>query len=223
MYGCECWTIKKAKHWRTYAFKLWCWRKLLRVPWRAGRSNQSILEEINPEYSLEGLKLKLQYFGYLMQRAWLIGKDPVAGKDWMQEKGMTEDEMVGWHHRLNRHEFDQAVGDGEGQGNLVCCSPWGSQGQMRLSDWITTTKASLLAQVVKNLLQSGRPGFYPWVWNIPWRRERHPNSSIFCLENSMDRGAWQATVHGITESDMIKWLTHTHTQRYSNQNSMLLA
>ena len=79
MYGCESWTIKKAEHQRTEAFKLWCWRRLLRVPWTARRSNQSILKEINPEYSLEGLMLKLQYFGYLMSQ--LIGKDPEAGKD----------------------------------------------------------------------------------------------------------------------------------------------
>ena len=70
MCGCESWTVKKAEHQRTGAFELWCWRRLLRVPWTARRSNQSILKEINPEYSLEGLmvKLKLQYFGYLMRR-----------------------------------------------------------------------------------------------------------------------------------------------------------
>ena len=79
MYGCESWTIKKAEHQRTEAFKLWCWRRLLRVPWTARRSNQSILKEVNPEHSLEGLMLKLQYFGYLMSQ--LIGKDSEAGKD----------------------------------------------------------------------------------------------------------------------------------------------
>ena len=95
------------------------------IPWIARRSNQSILKEINPEYSLEGLKLKLQYFGHLIQN-WLIGKDPDAGKDWRQEeKGMTEDEMVGWHHRLNGQEFEQAPGVGDGQGSLMCCGPWG--------------------------------------------------------------------------------------------------
>ena len=74
MHGCESWTVKMAEHWRTDAFELWCWRRLLRVPWTAGRSNQSILKEISPEYSLEGLmlKLKLQYFGHLMQRADLL-------------------------------------------------------------------------------------------------------------------------------------------------------
>ena len=81
--GCESWTIKKAEHQRTDAFELWCWRRLLRVPWTARRSNQSILKEINPEYSLEGLmlRLKLQYFGHLMRRSNSFRKDPDAGKD----------------------------------------------------------------------------------------------------------------------------------------------
>ena len=83
MYGCESWTIKKAECRRIEAFELWCWRRLLRVPWAARRSNQSSLGEISPEYSLEGLmqKLKLQYFGHLMQRANSLKKDPDAGKD----------------------------------------------------------------------------------------------------------------------------------------------
>ena len=82
MYGCESWTIKKAKHWRTDALELWCWRRLLRVPWTARRSNQSILKEISPEYSLEGLmlKLKLQYFGHLMQRTNSLEKTLMLGK-----------------------------------------------------------------------------------------------------------------------------------------------
>ena len=102
MYGCESWTIKKAESRRTDAFELWFWRRFLRVPWTAGISNKSILKEINPEYSLEGLmlKLKLQYFDYLMRRADLFGKDSDTWKDLRQEeKGMTEDEMVGRHHR----------------------------------------------------------------------------------------------------------------------------
>ena len=82
MYGCECWTIKKPEHQRTDAFRLWCWRRLLRVPWTARRSNQSILKEISPEYSLEGLmlKLKLQYFGHLMQRVDSLEKTLMLGK-----------------------------------------------------------------------------------------------------------------------------------------------
>ena len=128
MYGCKSWTIKKAECWKIGAFELWSWRKLLRFPWTAMRSNQSILKEISPEYSLEGslLKLKLQYFSHLMQTTpWML-RTPDAGKDWRQEeKGMTEDEMVGWHYQLNRDEFKQAPGVGDGQGGLVCYSPWG--------------------------------------------------------------------------------------------------
>ena len=80
------------------------------------------------------LKLKLHYFGPLA-KSWLIGKNPVAGKDWRQEeKGMTEDEMVGWHHQLNGHEFEETPGETEGQGSLVCCSPWGRSVR---HDWVT--------------------------------------------------------------------------------------
>ena len=124
MYGCESWTIKKAEHQRIDAFELWCWRRLLRVPWTARKSNQSILKEISPGCSLEGLmlKLKLQYFGYLMWRADSIEKDPDAGKDWGQEeKWMTEDEMVGWRHRLDGHGFGWTPGVGDGQGGLAYC------------------------------------------------------------------------------------------------------
>ena len=114
MYGCERWTIKKADRRRIDAFELWCWRRLLRVPWTARRSNQSILKEISPGCSLETLmlKLKLQCFGHLRQtKNWLIGKDSDDGKDWRQEeKGATEDEMVGWHHWFDGHEFEQAPG-----------------------------------------------------------------------------------------------------------------
>ena len=102
MYGCESWTIEKEEHWRIDAFELWCWRRLLRVAWTAKRWNQSILKEISPGYSLEGLmmKMKLQYFGHLMGRTDSLEKTD-AGRDWGQEeKGMTEDEIVGWHHHL---------------------------------------------------------------------------------------------------------------------------
>ena len=126
MYGCESWTIKKAEHWRIDAFELWCWGRLLRVPLTARRSNQSILKEISPEYSLEGLmlKLKLQYWPPDAKN-WLIWKDPDAGKDWRwEEKGETENEMIGWHHWPDGREFEQAPGVGDGQGGLACCSPW---------------------------------------------------------------------------------------------------
>ena len=122
MYECESWTIKKAECRRIDAFELWCWRRLLRVPWTARRSKQSILKEISPGCPLEGLtlKLKLQYFGHL---TW---KDSDAGRDWGQEeKGTTEDEMAGWHLRLNGREFEWTPGVGDGQGGLACCNSWG--------------------------------------------------------------------------------------------------
>ena len=110
MYGCESWTVKKAEHRKIDAFELGCWRRLLRVPWTARRSNQSILKEISRECSLEGLmlKLKLQYFGHFMQRVDSLEKTVMpGGRDWGQEeKGMTEDEMAGWHHLLDGHEFE---------------------------------------------------------------------------------------------------------------------
>ena len=127
MYGCESWTVKKAEHWRIDAFELWCWRRLLRVPWTARRSNQSIIKEISPGCSLEGmmLKLKLQYFGHLMWRVDSLEKID-AGRVWGQEeKERTEDEMAGWHHRLDGREFGWIPGDGDGQEGLECCNSWG--------------------------------------------------------------------------------------------------
>ena len=128
MHECESWTIKKAEHQRIDSLEQWCWRRVLRVPWTAGRSNQSILKEISPEYSLQGLmlKLKLPVLWAPHVKNWFMWKAPDAGKDWRQEeKGMTEDEVVRWHHRLDGHEFEWTLGVGGGQGSLVCRSPWG--------------------------------------------------------------------------------------------------
>ena len=135
MYGCESWAVKKTEWWRIDAFELWCWRRLLRVPWTARRSNQSILK-IRPGISLEEimLKLKLQYFGHLMRRIDSLEKTD-AGRDWRQEeKGTTEDEMAGWHHWLNGREFEWTPGVGDGQGGLVC---WDSWGRRVGNDWAT--------------------------------------------------------------------------------------
>ena len=99
----------------------------MRVPWTARRSNQSILKEISPEYSLEGLmlKLKLQYFGHLMQRADSFEKTLMLGKTEGRRRRGQQDEMVGWHHRLNGHVFEWTLGVDNGQGGLVCCGSWG--------------------------------------------------------------------------------------------------
>ena len=127
MYGCESWTVKTAECWRIDAFELWCWRRLLRVPWTARRSNQCILK-ISPGCSLEGLmlKLKLQYSGHLMWRVDSLEKTLMLGGIWGQEeKGTTEDEMTGCHHRLDGHGFGWTLGVGDGQGGLACCDSWG--------------------------------------------------------------------------------------------------
>ena len=144
-YCCESWTIKKAECQRIDTFKLWCRRRLLKVHWRARRSNQSILREMNPEYSLEGLmlKLKLQYFGHLMRTDdwWLTGKVPDAGKDQGQkEKRVSEDKMAGRHHQCNEHELGQTLVDGEGQGVWHAAVHGVAESQTHLGNWKTTTK-----------------------------------------------------------------------------------
>ena len=109
MYGCESWAVNKAECRRMDAFELWCWRRFLRVPWTARKSNQSNLKEISPGCSLEGmmLKLKLQYFGHLMRRVDSLEKTlMLGGIGGQEEKGTTEDEMAGWHHRLDGREFE---------------------------------------------------------------------------------------------------------------------
>ena len=134
MYGCENWTVKKAECQRMDAFELWFWRRLLRVPWTARRSNLSILKEINLEYSLVGLisvlaEAETPILWPPDVKSRLIGKDSDARKNWRQEeKRTTEDEMVGWHHWLDEHEFKQDLGADDGQGSLACCSPWGRKG-----------------------------------------------------------------------------------------------
>ena len=155
IYVCESWPIKKAECQRIDAFELWCWRGLLNISWTVRRSNQSILKEISPEYSLEGLmvKLKLQYFGHLMQRTDSLEKTLMLIKiEWRQEeKGTTEDEIFGWYHQLYGHEFDQALGIGDEQGSLVCCSPWG----LKESD---TTERLNWTEWVWNSISSS------WLW-----------------------------------------------------------
>ena len=179
MYGFESWTIKKTELQRIDAFELWCWRRLLRVPWTARKSNQSILKEISPEYSLEGmmLKLKLQSFGHLMRRA-DIGEDPDAGKDWRrEEKGTTEDEIFGWHHRLNGCEFEQTPGDSEGQGNWHAAVHEVTKSQTQLSSWTTaTTMLGRESWTIKKAKCWRIDVFKLWFWRrllrVPWRTSR---------------------------------------------------
>ena len=133
------WTIKKAEHQKTDAFEF-CWGRFLRVPWTARRSNQSTLKEINPEYSLEGLmlKLELQYFGHMMWRTASLEKTLMLKKiEGRREKWVTEDEMVGWHYQFNEHNFEQILGVTEGWWSLACCSPWCHLESDKISDWTT--------------------------------------------------------------------------------------
>ena len=164
MYGCESWTIKKAECRRIVAFELWCWRRLLRVLWTARRSNQSILKEINSGCSLEGLmlKVKLQYFGHLMQSVDSLEKTLIL-EDWGQEeKETTEDEMVGWHHWLNGHGFGWNLGVGEGQGGLVCCGSW-SHKESNMTEWLNWTDI----YIVQTL--RGTKGYKWYVVSLFWK------------------------------------------------------
>ena len=128
MYGCESWIVKKAERRRIYAFELWCWRRLLRVPWTARRSNQSILKEINLGISLEGmmLKLKLQYFGHLMRRVDSLEKTLMLGR--IGGRRRRGRQRMRWLNDITDSvdiEFEQALGVGDGQGGLASCSSWG--------------------------------------------------------------------------------------------------
>ena len=130
MYGCDSWTVKKVECQRSDAFKLWCWIRLLKVPWKARRSNQLILREINPEYqSLEGLMLKLKLiwsdFGHLIRTDNSLEKSLMLGKIKAEGEEVSKDKMAGWHYQCNEHELGQTLEDGEGRGGLVCYSAWG--------------------------------------------------------------------------------------------------
>jgi len=136
LYGCESWTVKKAECQRIDAFELWCWRRLLRVPWTARRSNQSILKEISPGCSLEA---ETPILWPPNVKSWLIGKDPDAARDWGQEeKGTTEDKMAWWHHWLDGREFEWTPGVGDGQGGLVCYNSWGHK-ESDTTEWLNWT------------------------------------------------------------------------------------
>ena len=135
-YGCESWTVKKTECWRIDAFELWCWERLLRVPCTARRSNQSILKEISPEYSLEGLTLKpkLQYFGYLMWRADSFEKTLMLGK--IEGRRRRGRQRMRWLDGITdlMNKFEQALGVDDEQGGLECFSPWGCK-ESDMTEW----------------------------------------------------------------------------------------
>ena len=147
MYGCESWTLKKSEHQRIDAFELWCWRRLLRVPWTATRSNQSTLKEISPKYPLEGLMLKqkLQYFGHLMRRADSLKKTLMLGKTEGGRRGGNR----GWDGSMTSLTQWTWVwvnfGVGDGQGGLACCSLWGHKEWDTSEQW---TELNLSLQIL---------------------------------------------------------------------------
>ena len=165
MYGCESWTVKKAERRRIDAFELWCWRRLLRVPWTARRSNQSILKE-DQSWVFIGrtdAKAETPILRPPHVKSWLIRKDPDARRDWGQEeKGMTEDEMAGWHHWLNGRESEWIPGVGDGQVGLACCDSWGHRVG---HDWATElnwTELNWQITVIYSLLNHHNEPSYQW-------------------------------------------------------------
>ena len=149
LYGCESWTIKKAECWRIDAFALWCWRRLLRVPWTARRSSLSILKEstLNIHWKADA-EAETPILWPPDAKSWFTGKDADAGEDWRQEeKGATENETVGWNHG---HESEQAPEIGDGQRSLACCSPWGRK-ELDTAERLNWTKLTVLPWCARSM------------------------------------------------------------------------
>ena len=139
MYGCDIWTVKKAERRRIDAFELWCWRRLLRVPWTDCKEIQPVHSEEDKPWDFFGrndAKAETPVLWPPHAKSWLIGKDSDAGRDWGQEeKGTAEHEMAGWHHWLDGHESQWIPGVGVGQGGLACCDSWGRK-ESAMTEWL---------------------------------------------------------------------------------------
>ena len=151
-YRCEGWTIKKAEHWRTDAFELWCWRKFLRVSWiKKIKPVNSKGNQLQIFIGRTDTKVEAPVLWPPDRKSQFIGKDPDAGKDWgHEEKEATENEMVEWHHQFNGHEFERTPGNSEGQGSLECCSPWGHK-ELDMTEWLNNNNSTWEPTVQQSL------------------------------------------------------------------------
>ena len=172
MYGCESWTVKKAEHRRIDAFELWCWRRLLRVPWTAKRSNQSISEGDQPWdfFGRNDAKAETPILWPPHAKSWLFGKDSDAGRDWGQEeKGTTENEMAGWHHWLDGRESEWTPGVGDGQGGLACCDSCGHK-ESDTTEQLNWTELKVASRSKNNSKTKVKPvhriGLYLQIWHL---------------------------------------------------------
>ena len=175
MYGCEISSIMKAECQRIDAFELWCWRRLLRVPWTARRFNQSILKESSPDFHWKDWCWSWNFNTLATWYEELTNwKDPDAGKNWLwEEQETTEDEIVGWHHLLDGHEFEQALEVGDGQECLACCSPWSCK-ESDMTEWLSWTEPyTQLSKLKKAPVLQGTMSTYIYIkpsnQNISWK------------------------------------------------------
>ena len=183
---------KKAEDWRINTFKLWCWRRHLRVPCTTGRSNQSILKEVNSEHSLQGLMLEAPILWPPDAKSRVTGKDPDAGKDWGQEeKWVTGDERTGWL-LLNGHEFEQTPGDTEGQGSLAFAVHGVTKSWTWLSDW--TTKPPTTPIIIFTIFH--------------FHCQNHSLFSIFFFFFALESWKWTSYILPCLEAYPTFWVLH---------------
>ena len=241
-YGCDSWTIEKAEHGRINALELWCWRRLLRIPWTAKRSNQSILKEISLECSLEGLilKLKLQYFGHqmrtdLFQKTLMLGKIQSGRRSGQQKMRWVDDitDLIG-------HEFEQSPGVGDGLGSLSCCSPWGHK-KSDPTEWLNWTDAPSIFMwipppVSSCTQHSGHYLSYSFISYWTMRRISPPSwvpvlshpmqaakSLQSCLTLCDPKGCKLpvSSIHGVLHANILEWVVVPYSRESSQPSDQI--